>query len=81
MDLLKKDLVANVLYAQYESESKMYWTLSRQYRQAYNRGQFEEARSVKKEVDMVYAKMQAINESRVHLGISDHLWETTIINF
>jgi hypothetical protein len=81
MDLLNKELVAKVLYAQYAGESEMYWNLSKQYRREYDKGNFEEARSIKKETDALYAKMQAINESRFHLGISDHLWETTIINF
>ncbi|MDR7207655.1 hypothetical protein [Priestia megaterium] len=81
MDLLNKELVANVLYAQYASENHMYWVLSKQYIKTYEKGDYAEALSIKKEIDAVYAKIQAINESRVHLGISDHLWDTVSLNF
>ncbi|MGG0487201.1 hypothetical protein ABEY65_28025 [Priestia aryabhattai] len=81
MDLLNKELVANTLYAQYASEEKMFWLLAKQYIKSYDKAQFEEARSIKKEQDAIQAKMQAINESRVHLGISEHLWNTVSLNF
>lgn len=81
MELLNKELVAKTLYAQYIGEKNMYWLMSKQFRMAYDKGQFEEARSIKKETDALYAKMQAIEETRVHLGITDHMWETVSLAF
>ena len=81
MDLLNKELVAKTLYAQYASEEKMFWLLSKQSVQESSIGNNEEAKALNIERKLVHAKMQAINETRVHLGISDHQWETVSLAF